>query len=253
MSPLPGGARVLGDYRREVLPNGLSVLGVEREDLHSFVCSVYARVGPRFEPPNETGLSHFLEHMLVQGSEKFPTSNAIMRGVEDLGGVIEAQTYPEMIRLVFAVHRKHWPEVMNIASDVVLRPLFDPAEVEQEKAIIAQEVLQNRDREGRNISASELAYELLFKDNVSEAGMRGSPQIMARFDRAMVDAHYRRFFVPANMVLCLAGGFDYDEVLGAVAEEFGRMASGPAPQVSAPHVQISRFFLMLSQAIVFLP
>jgi predicted Zn-dependent peptidase len=216
------------------------VLGVEREDLHSFVCSVYARVGPRFEAPQETGLSHFLEHMLVQGSESYPTSNAIMRGVEDLGGIIEAQTYPEMIRLVFAVHRKHWPDVMDIASDVVLRPLFDAAEVEQEKAIIAQETLQHRDREGRNISAPELAYELLFKDHVSEAGTRGSPQIMARFNREMVEAHYRRFFVPGNMVMCLAGGFDYDEVLGAVAEEFGRMAPGPAPQITAPEVSERR-------------
>lgn len=227
---------MLGDYRREVLPNGLSVLGVEREDLHSFICSVYARVGPRFEAPQDTGLSHFLEHMLVQGSEGFPTSNAIMRGVEDLGGIIEAQTYPEMIKLVFGVHRKHWAEVMAIASDVVLRPLFDPAEVEQEKDIIAQEILQHRDREGRNISAPELAYELLFKERITEAGTRGSPQIMARFERGMVEAHYRRFFVPGNMVLCLAGGFDFDEVLGAVAEEFGRLAPGPVPQTAGPQV-----------------
>jgi predicted Zn-dependent peptidase len=227
---------VLENYRREVLPNGLSVLGVQREDLHSFVCSLYVRVGPRFEPEERTGLSHFLEHMLVQGSQKFPTSNAIMRGVEDLGGIIEAQTYPEMMRLVFGVHRKHWADVMEIAADVVLRPLFDPAEVEQEKAIIAQEIMHNRDREGRNISASELVHELLFKEQVSEAGTRGSPQIMAGFDRGMVEAHYRRFFVPGNMVVCLAGGFDFDEVLGAVAEEFGTMDAGEAPRLAGPEV-----------------
>ncbi len=227
---------MLESYRREVLPNGLSVLGVEREDLHSFVCSVYVRVGPRYEPPERTGLSHFLEHMLAQGSQNFPGSHEIMRGVEDLGGVIEAQTYPEMMRLVFGVHRKHWADVMEIAADVTLRPLFDPAEIEQEKAIIAQEIQHHRDREGRIISASELAHELLFKERIDEAGTRGSPQIMAGFDRDMVEAHYRRFFVPGNMVVCLAGGFDFDEVLGAVAEQFGELQPGPAPRLSGPEV-----------------
>jgi len=226
---------MLGDYRREVLPNGLRVLGVENRALHSFVCSVYVRMGPRFEPAELRGLSHFLEHMLLQGSERFPTSNAIMRGIEDLGGVLDAGTYPEYMNVVFGVHRKHWRRAMEIAADVILHPLFDAAEAEQEKSIIAQELMQHRDRDGRNISASELAHELLFEPLPDEAGTRGSPDITERFTSAMLEEHYRRFFVPENMVVCLAGGFDFDDVVGDMRKCFGAMGRGAgAPQVTGP-------------------
>jgi predicted Zn-dependent peptidase len=170
--------------------------------------------------------------MLMQGSQKFRSSNEIMRSIEDVGGVLDAGTYPEYINVVFGVHRKHWRRVVEIAADVILRPLFDPVEVEQEKQIITQEMLQHRDRDGCNISATELAYEIMFKEKPDEAGTRGSPAIMETFDRSLVEEQYRRFYGPGNMVLCLAGGFEFDEALSCVADHFGAMESGdtgPAP------------------------
>jgi hypothetical protein len=159
-----------GELQRSVLPNWLRVLGVENRSLHSFVCSVYVRVGPRFEPPEQAGLSHFLEHMMLQGSERFPNSAAVLRSIEDVGGIVDAATYPEHIRFVFAVHRKHWRRVMEIAADVLLHPLFDADEIEREKLIIAQEVSQHRDKAGRNISPEEIAHCLLFHGRASESG-----------------------------------------------------------------------------------
>ncbi|MHC4591353.1 MAG: M16 family metallopeptidase [Planctomycetota bacterium] len=226
---------MVGERRREVLPNGLRVLAVENPALHSFVCSVYVRVGPRFEPPEQIGLSHFLEHMIMQGSKSFPSSNAIMRSVEDLGGVVDAGTYAEYTNVVFGVHRKHWPRVMEIASDVLARPLFDEQEIEQEKLIIRQELSPHRDKEGRNISASELVHCLIFGEDVDEAGTRGSPAIMQRFDRASAEGHYRRFFRPSNMVVCLAGGVDLDEVMKRMGKYFGAMSAGDGPlEMPAP-------------------
>ncbi|NLW49865.1 MAG: insulinase family protein [Candidatus Brocadiaceae bacterium] len=236
-----------GELRRSVLPNGLRVLGVENPSLHSFVCSVYVRVGPRFEPPERAGLSHFLEHMVLQGSERFPDSATILRGIEDVGGVVDAATYEEHMRFVFAVHRKHWRRVLEIAGDVLLRPLFDPGELEREKLIIAQEVSQHRDRAGRNISPEEIAHCLLFHGRASESGTRGSPAIMSRFDRALIEAHYRRFFVPGNMVVCLAGGLHFDEVLDELAERMGALAPAaetppePLPVAARPTARARAF------------
>ncbi len=229
---------MLEAYRREELPNGLRVVGVENPALHSFVCSAYIHAGARFEPPEQTGLSHFLEHMLMQGSENFPTFNHIMRRVEDLGGIVSGQTHPEHMKITFGVHRKHWRRVMEVASDVILRPKFDPEEIEQEKSIITQEISRHRDPGGRNISVYELAYELLLKEKPDEAGIRGRPDIMATFDAEMVRSHYNRFFVPSNMVLCLAGGFDFDEVVGEMDAYFGAMEpEGEAPPL--PGVQVA--------------
>jgi len=220
---------MVSGYRRAVLPNGLRVLGVENRALRSFVCSVYVRGGPRFEAPEQTGLTHLLEHMLMQGSVHFPSSNAIMRSVEDLGGVMDARTYAEYLNVVFGAHRKHWERLLEIASDVLLEPLFDEEEVEQEKLIVAQEIAQHRDRRGRNVNPSELAYSLLFRGEVLEAGTRGSPEILARLDAAAVRQQYERFFTAPNCVICLAGGMDFDKAFEAVQGRFSAMPAHPEP------------------------
>jgi len=213
-------------YNRKVLPNGLRLIGIENSSVHSFVCGAHVHIGPRFEHPHETGLSHFLEHTIMQGSAKFPSSNEIMRAVEDLGGVMDAATLPEYMNLSLAVHRKHWRRGMEILSDVLLHPLFDEQEVEQEKRIVAQEIRQHRDQQWRNISAWELAYNLLFKEELDEGGIRGSPALLESFNRDTVESYYRRFFVPQNVVLCLAGNFDFEEVCGEVAGSFEGWSSG---------------------------
>lgn len=223
---------MLADYTRDVLPNGLRVVGVERPELHSFVCAVLVHAGPRFENQRQTGLTHFLEHILMQGSSNFPTSNEIMRAVEDLGGVLDASTALEYLEVSVAVHRKHWRRGMEVLSDVVLHPVLAEDEIEQEKNIIAQEIAEHRDRSGRNISPQELAYSMLFKEKLDEAGSRGSVPLLREFDREMVLSQYRRFFAPNNMVICLAGSFDPDEVCAAIREQFGQRE--PADDLPKP-------------------
>jgi len=224
---------MLDGYRREVLPNGLRVLGVQNPALHSFVCSVYCRVGPRFESRDQIGLSHFLEHMLMQGSENYPSSTDLMRAIEDVGGVLDAGTHPEYIHIYFGVHRKHWRRVVDIAADVIVRPLFDPIEIAQEKLIIAQELMQHREATGRIISPSELADGLLMLERPDEAGSRGTPGIMEMFDRPMIVDHYTKNYVPRNMVVCLSGGFDFDEVLADLSGRFAGMPDAPVPEVQS--------------------
>lgn len=231
---------MLGECKRRVLPNGLRVIGVENRALHSFVCSVYAGVGSRLDPPGRTGLSHFLEHMLMQGSQGFPTSHHIARSVEALGGMVDAGTYAEYMNVISAVHRKHWERGLEITSDVLLRPLFDEREIEGEKAIILQEIAPYRDKEGRNISVAELAHGIFFEGRVSEAGTRGNRPIMQGFDRAAVRDHYESFFVPSNVVVCLSGGFESEQAFARVDEEFGaatggrRRPYGPVPPQRPP-------------------
>ncbi len=217
---------VLGQYKKRRLDNGLCLIGVENPALHSFGCDVRVHAGPRFEPRRHAGLTHFLEHMIVQGSAGFPSSHAITRAVEDLGGVIDASSHPESLELYLGVHRKHWARGLEILTDVLLHPLFEAEEVEQEKRIVAQEIAEYRDERQRNISASELAYSLMFKEQVDELGTRGNRNTLEGFDRELVQSHYERFFIPENMVVSLAGAFDFDEACGTLAGSLSAMKAG---------------------------
>ena len=214
---------------------------MENRALHSFVCAVDVHAGPRFEPAGQEGLTHFLEHLLIQGCAKFPSSNAIMRAVEDLGGMVEATTTPEYLNVALAVHKRHWRRGLEIISDVILHPLFDEKEVEQEKRIVAQELARVRDRGGRNISASELAHSLLLKEQLTEAGIRGTAKLLDGFKRDAVESHYRRFFIPEGVVICLAGGFDFDEVCEEIGGYFSEWQAGSQlPALVAPQPRRGR-------------
>jgi len=228
-------------YRKCRLPNGLRVIGVENPALHSFGCDVRVHAGPRFEPRAHAGLTHFLEHMIMQGSEGFPTSHAVMMAVESVGGSLDASSHPESLEIYVGVHRKHWRRGLEVLTDVLLHPLFEEAEIEQEKRIVAQEIAEFRDEQGRNLSASELAYSLMFKEHVDELGTRGSLSTIRGFDRELVRAHYQRFFLPQNMVVSLGGAFDFEEVCGVLAASLGAMPGGrPLPRILPTEVKRPR-------------
>src|SRR6187401_1700681 len=81
-------------FRREmdVLPNGLRLVTVELPHLHTAALVVYAKVGSRYESARDNGLSHFLEHMLFRGTQRYPNSYALNFAIEELGGTLYAET-----------------------------------------------------------------------------------------------------------------------------------------------------------------
>ena len=219
----------MDQYKRVVLDNGLCIIGVENPALHYFSCHARVHAGPRFEPREHAGLTHMLEHMIIQGSENYPSSREIMREVEDVGGVIDASTHPESLDVYVGLHRKHWQTGLDIFTDLLMNPLFKEEEIEQEKSILAQEISKHRDESGRNISSQELAYSLLFLEELDEKGSRGSLDNIRSFDREMVNQYFEHFFVPENMVVSLAGSFDFDEIVTQLRGTLGSKGAGDAP------------------------
>lgn len=232
---------MLDDYRRVVLDNGLCVIGVENPALHYFSCHARVHAGPRFEPREHVGLTHMLEHMIIQGSEKYPTSQDIMRSIEDLGGVLDASTDPESLDVYVGLHRKYWGKGLDIFTDVLLNPLFKKDEIEQEKNILIQEISSNRDQSGRNISASEIAYALFFLEDFDERGSRGSVENIRGFSQQMVHDYFERFFAPNNTVVCLTGSYEFDEIVGQLDETLGQKSNrGKPPKVLSGDVKKHR-------------
>src|SRR3954462_10974726 len=74
------------------LDNGLAVTTVALPHLPTAVCALFVKVGSRFEPAEDNGLSHFVEHMLFRGTERYPTSLALNTAIEELGSTLHAET-----------------------------------------------------------------------------------------------------------------------------------------------------------------
>ena len=210
--------------RRERLPNGLRVIYVPMAGLHSANAALYVRMGPRFESPEDNGLSHFVEHVVFKGSERLPDSEAVARETDAAGADLNGATEPEHVEFLASSHHRHFRRTLELLAELVLRPRLDPADVETERKVILEESSQYRDLLGVNVG--ELAYKLMWRGESHHFQCLGPEENIRRFSADDLRRHYRRFLTASNMVLCVAGNFGESEVGDVVAAEFGSLPRG---------------------------
>ena len=223
---------MIENYHKTTLDNHLPVVAVPNNTLHYFVISAYVGMGTRYEPANLCGISHFLEHMIFQGSRGFADSASISRAVDQIGGQILASTSGEYAHFGIGVHKKHFSRAIEILADIMMYPKFDPFQIEQEKRIVLEERAEYHDQRQRNLSVDELAYNLLWRTDRQDLSIVGTDRTIESFTRELIHRHWQQFFLANNMVICLAGAFDVPAALERVSDAFGSMPSGqlPSPQ-----------------------
>jgi predicted Zn-dependent peptidase len=212
------------DYRRELLPNGLRVIYAHLPGLHSAHAVLCLRMGPRFEPPDANGLTHFVEHMLFKGSERYPDPEALAREMDAIGGELNGATEPEHAEFFASCHHRHFLRGLELLAELVLRPRFDPAHVETERRVVLEEMHHYDDVLGVNVN--DLTYDLMWPGQGHRFVCIGTAANVARFTAADLRRHYERHLAASNVALCVAGSFDERAVAAVLAEQFGRLPRG---------------------------
>lgn len=216
---------------RSALPNGMSVITVPQPQLHSASISVLVKVGARHETLRDNGISHLLEHMLFRGSQRYPSAYALNRAIEELGGTLSGATHADYTTFEVNLPPGNVPAGIEILGELFARPSF--SELEIEKRIVREEILEYLDDLGREIDPDNLARELVFGSHPLGMTLTGSLDNLARFDVRDLHAHMRRHYVASNMVLCVAGAIDGRTVFRSAMKHFGSMPMG-APSVAVP-------------------
>jgi predicted Zn-dependent peptidase len=132
------------NIQREILPNGLIVLSEEMAHIRSIAIGIWMKTGSRDESPELNGISHFTEHMVFKGT-KTRTARDIARQVDSIGGNMDAFTGKETICFNIKVLDEHLPVAIDILSDLVLNPTFDPKDITREKGVILEEIKMDED------------------------------------------------------------------------------------------------------------
>lgn len=210
-------------YRKEILPNGLRVLYLEMPHIHSVVISAYIGVGSRYEKEEKLGISHFLEHMLFRGTRRFQNSFELFQAIDTIGGDIDAYTSPEYSAAIIQVHRKHAETGIRILGDILLGGNFKTADIEIERRIILEEMKQFVDVKGDYVGIDDMSFSLMWKDSSAGVPLFGDEKTIASLCARDLKAHYKKFFVPENMVLCISGNFQKSRVTHYVNEIFGNL------------------------------
>ncbi|MCE7910883.1 MAG: hypothetical protein DCC43_07585 [Candidatus Brocadia sp.] len=227
-------------YRKELLPNGLRVIYIEMPHIHSVVISAYIGVGSRYEEEKQLGISHFLEHMLFRGTRQFQNSFELFQAIDTIGGDIDAYTSPEYSAATIQVHHKHTEKGIRILGDVLLGGNFKAADLEIERRIIQEEMKQFVDVKGDYVGIDDMSFSLMWKDSSAGVPLFGDEKTIASLSAKDLNTHYKKFFVPENIVLCVSGNFRRDMVTHYVNEIFGQVrgtTSGQKPSLTTAQTE----------------
>lgn len=227
-------------YRKEILSNGLRVIYIEMPQIHSVVISAYIGVGSRYEEEKKFGISHFLEHMLFRGTRRFKNSFELFQAIDTIGGDIDAYTSPEYSAAIIQVHHKHTEKGMHILGDVLLGGNFRATDIAIERRIIQEEMKQFVDVKGDYVGIDDMSFSLMWKDSSSGVPLFGDEKTIASLSAKDLNVHYKKFFVPENIVLCISGNFRKDAVTNYANEIFGTIRgtiSGEKPPLKTTQTE----------------
>jgi len=215
------------------LKSGLSVLTDRMPHLESASLGVWVGAGSRDEKPDEHGISHLLEHMAFKGTKR-RTAREIAEAIEAVGGDLNAATSVESTAYFCRVLKADVPLALDVLSDILSEPAFDPDELQREQNVIVQEIGAVED------APDDLVFERLqsvaFPGQPVGRSILGTPQTVRSFDPARLRAYLARNYRGPDMLVAAAGAVDHKQVV-AEAEKLFAAFNGPA----APEPQPARF------------
>jgi predicted Zn-dependent peptidase len=225
------GSRLDPDVETTTLDNGLAVTTVALPHLHTAVCALFVKVGARFEGPLDNGLSHFTEHMLFRGTERYPTSLELNTAVEQLGSTLHAETGRDYTLFQLALEPELVAPALDVLGELMTHPRFSDIELERE--LVLEELNEDYDEQGVEINADDIARGLLFEDHPLGQRIIGPRSNVARFSTDDVRRHFAAFYGARNANLCVAGPVEHGAVVAAAAAALGRLPGGSRAEVPA--------------------
>ena len=217
------------------LSNGIPLLSERMPHVRSVAFGVWINSGSRHEAPADSGISHFLEHMLFKGTHS-RSAEQIAREVDSIGGNLDAFTGKELVGYTIKVLDEHLPKALDVISDLVLHPLFQPEDLQKEKGVILEELKMELDN-------PEYVIHEAFMGDFWPGHPLGTPIIGTRanirgFSPERVAAYHRHIYSPGRMVLTAAGNLQHGELRRLAEGHFGSIErGGPLPAQRKPRTQ----------------
>ncbi len=212
--------------RTEVLANGLKVLvqEVHTAPLVSVWC--WYRVGSRDEGPGRTGVSHWVEHMNFKGTKNIPRDQ--MKGlVERFGGMWNGYTWIDQTTYLETAGRDALDQMLFIEAERMSNGLYEPDDCESERTVIISE-LQGGENDPDQLLDQEVTATAFRAHPYRHPTIGWLPDLRS-MTRDDLYGHYRRFYIPNNATLVVAGDVDIEDVLQRVDSKFGGIPAASEP------------------------
>lgn len=215
--------------RKTVLENGITLVTEQIPQFRSCSLGIWAQAGSRHERQEQSGLSHFLEHMLFKGTQR-RNATQIAEAMDGVGGQLNAFTEKEQTCYYARVMDQHLPMALDILSDMFLNSVFDPHEIEREKGVILEEIKMYDD------APDEMVFDVftsaVWRGHPLGRSILGTKEVISGLTRERVLEYRNAHYVPPRLLVSAAGHLEHDLLVERVAGWFnGAPLPEPPPLV----------------------
>ena len=216
------------------LDSGQRVITERLTHVRSVALGYWIGAGSLDERPERAGVSHFIEHLLFKGSERY-TAQEIAEVFDGLGGELNAATSREHTVVYARVADHHLETAVDVMSDMVFAPAL--AEVDSEREVVLEEIAMYEDQPQELVH--DLIAEAVFGDHPLGRPVIGTAEVISTISRRSITASHRSMYVPGNVVFAAAGNLDANKLLGLLeqAEQKVRETPAKARRVRSPLVK----------------
>lgn len=199
------------------LPNGSTLLYNGTDSTRSVAIGIYVGCGADYESEKQSGISHFIEHMLFKGTEK-RTAFDIAREAESLGVQMNAFTARQMTSFYTVSTYEHAEDCMEILSDIFFRSTFPEEEAEREKGVVIEEIHRSLD-DPDDVCFDALST-ALYGNTAKGRPILGTTENVRSFKPAELREYMKLHYGARNTVISVAGKIEYERAAGLAEKYF---------------------------------
>jgi zinc protease len=218
--------------QRKVLSNGLEVIVVENHGVPLATVEVNVRNGSFTQPPEFEGLAHMYEHMIFRANSKYRDPGQFLDRMSELGAVFNGTTQEERVNYYLTVPADKTGDAISLLSAALRDPLFRQDELERERQVVIGEY--DRNESSPFFALTQEMDRRLYPGNLSRKNTIGSREIILTTTPEKMRIIQRKYYVPNNSVLIVAGDVNPATVFALAEREFGDWPRGADPFVADP-------------------
>jgi predicted Zn-dependent peptidase len=216
------------------LAGGLRLVTEPMTEVRSVTIGVWLSRGSRHESDIESGIAHFVEHMLFKGTST-RSAQDIAEQIDSIGGQLDAFTAKEYAAYYIRVLDEHLPLAVELLADMVMHPALAAEDVSKEQSVILEEIKMVED------APDDLVHEVFTRHFWSNHPLGrpilGTPETVSSFSSPVLRDYFTRTYTAPNLIVAAAGNFQHEHLRDLVSKAFADLPTvTPAYPTSAPEV-----------------
>lgn len=214
-------------FRVTRLANGVRIATAAMPHMKTVAVGLWTTVGGRHEKAEQSGIAHFIEHLLFKGTRR-RSARQITEGVEGIGGYINAFTTEDHTCFYAKAAAHHLRKLCDVLADLYVDSAFETQEIERERDVVREEIMMYRDQPAQH--AQELLSASLWPGHPLGRPLTGSVETVERFTRRELMEFQRRNYCGRTTIAAVAGCCDHEQVVEILGPLLARLPAGRLPR-----------------------